>query len=108
MKIAYTIPVTIELELPEDLAGQLHVNGGMVDVPEDFNAVKLDLLAQEVLDRLHPQLVGAEVMEAEWSTVCRVCGCTDQEACEGPCYWVEPDLCSDAHLVVDAGPAVAE
>lgn len=29
--------------------------------------------------------------------VCRVCGCTDQEACltpEGPCHWVEEDLCS--------------
>jgi hypothetical protein len=26
--------------------------------------------------------------------VCRVCGCTDEEACEGGCSWVEPDLCS--------------
>jgi len=25
---------------------------------------------------------------------CRVCGCTDDKACEGGCYWVEPDLCS--------------
>lgn len=29
---------------------------------------------------------------------CRVCGCTDDRACvsqdEGPCYWVEEDLCS--------------
>lgn len=25
---------------------------------------------------------------------CRVCGCTDSNACEGGCYWVEPDLCS--------------
>lgn len=30
---------------------------------------------------------------------CRVCGCTDERACEdanigGPCYWVEPNLCS--------------
>lgn len=32
---------------------------------------------------------------------CRVCGCTLENACmtpTGPCYWVEPDLCS-AHLV---------
>ena len=31
-------------------------------------------------------------------TACRVCGCTDSFACgdidEGPCWWVEPDLCS--------------
>jgi len=28
---------------------------------------------------------------------CRICGCTDEIACEtpdGPCHWVEPDLCS--------------
>jgi len=28
---------------------------------------------------------------------CRICGCTDDHACvteEGPCYWVEQDLCS--------------
>jgi hypothetical protein len=25
---------------------------------------------------------------------CRVCGCTDMRACEPPCSWVEPDLCS--------------
>lgn len=26
--------------------------------------------------------------------VCRVCGCTDEHACPGGCYWVEVDLCS--------------
>lgn len=25
---------------------------------------------------------------------CRVCGCTDDHACPGGCYWVEEDLCS--------------
>jgi hypothetical protein len=25
---------------------------------------------------------------------CRVCGCTDDYACDGGCEWVEPDLCS--------------
>lgn len=25
---------------------------------------------------------------------CRVCGCIDEWACEGGCWWVEPDLCS--------------
>lgn len=25
---------------------------------------------------------------------CRVCGCTDNDACEDGCSWVEPDLCS--------------
>ena len=26
--------------------------------------------------------------------VCRDCGCTDEAACFGGCWWVEPDLCS--------------
>lgn len=29
--------------------------------------------------------------------VCRLCGCTEDHACEtiaGPCHWLEPDLCS--------------
>ena len=25
---------------------------------------------------------------------CRKCGCTDDRACNGGCYWVEEDLCS--------------
>ncbi len=25
---------------------------------------------------------------------CRTCGCTDERACEGGCFWVEPDRCS--------------
>ncbi len=25
---------------------------------------------------------------------CRICGCTDNCACPGGCYWVEEDLCS--------------
>lgn len=27
--------------------------------------------------------------------ICRVCGCTDLNACPGPCYWVEDNLCSN-------------
>ena len=33
---------------------------------------------------------------------CRVCGCTDDRACEGGCYWIEADLCSRC-----AGPPAA-
>jgi hypothetical protein len=25
---------------------------------------------------------------------CRICGCTQDHACEGGCYWIEWDLCS--------------
>ena len=25
---------------------------------------------------------------------CRLCGCTEERACTGGCFWVEPDLCN--------------
>jgi hypothetical protein len=25
---------------------------------------------------------------------CKICGCTNEQACEGGCHWVELDLCS--------------
>ena len=31
----------------------------------------------------------------ETEQVCRVCGCTQDNACPGGCYWVEDDLCSE-------------
>jgi len=27
--------------------------------------------------------------------ICRVCGCTEEVACEGGCWWIERDLCSN-------------
>lgn len=38
-----------------------------------------------------------EIAGDDWMSgirTCRVCGCTDLEACPGGCYWVEDDLCS--------------
>lgn len=40
--------------------------------------------------------------------VCRVCGCTDDRACPGGCYWVEPDLCSRCYYSDVAVPAIEE
>ena len=40
------------------------------------------------------QLAIAEICDERF---CRVCGCTSNNAChgpDGPCSWVEPDLCS--------------
>lgn len=30
---------------------------------------------------------------------CRICGCTENNACMGGCYWVQPDLCSSCEEV---------
>lgn len=42
----------------------------------------------------HAPAVLAVSLRALPERFCRVCGCTDDAACEGGCYWVEPDLCS--------------
>ena len=35
---------------------------------------------------------------------CRVCGCTDDNACmPNSCYWVEPDLCSECAKIKEGG-----
>lgn len=46
---------------------------------------------------------------------CRSCGCTDERACLGGCWWVEVDLCStcqrrqrDAQSLEDHAAAVGE
>jgi hypothetical protein len=36
----------------------------------------------------------AQKLRAEGLGVCRECYCTDLTACDPPCSWVEPDLCS--------------
>jgi hypothetical protein len=33
---------------------------------------------------------------------CRVCGCTEIDACDPPCSWIEEDLCSGCAEAVHA------
>lgn len=35
-------------------------------------------------------------------TRCRVCGCTEMDACAPSCSWVDADLCSVCQAAVDA------
>lgn len=48
---------------------------------------------------------GASDTASETRT-CRACGCTDWTAClddfQQPCYWIEPDLCSQCRAHAEA------
>jgi len=33
---------------------------------------------------------------------CKYCGCTDEKACEGGCYWWAPNICSNRDCVLRA------
>ncbi len=35
-------------------------------------------------------------------TRCRVCGCTEVNACNPPCSWAEDDLCTNCGMIIDA------
>jgi hypothetical protein len=51
--------------------------------------------------------IGQALADMESIRTCRVCGCTDDQACEGGCTWVEDDLCSacvDTAQTADAAP----
>lgn len=63
--------------------GQLHV------VPEEVHRSVALLLAK--VEQLGARLEGLA------GQACRVCGCTQEDACEGGCWWVEEDLCSSCH-----------
>jgi hypothetical protein len=34
--------------------------------------------------------------------VCRICGCTENSACDGGCSWIEDDLCSECEPLLTA------
>lgn len=59
--------------------------------PDDFRC------HGEVLKFLLDNLTDEELRTAAAGTdvrACRECGCTDDHACEGGCWWVSYDLCS--------------
>lgn len=40
---------------------------------------------------------GEPLAQAQWIKLnrqCRICGCTDEEACPGGCSWSQPEICS--------------
>lgn len=37
---------------------------------------------------------------------CRICGCTDDKACPGGCYWVGRDLCSKCEEIISLKKAI--
>lgn len=61
-------------------------------------------------DSFFAHVDAGEIMPAATTgSSCRVCGCTDLNACPGGCFWVQPDLCSTCyHEMVDDEPEERE
>jgi len=83
----------------------LHWLGGE-PVDDDRVAASLDLLANHAGKTLQLPVQAIEARQAIAHHLdrlaapvfdvrrCRMCACTDDEACEGGCWWVADDLCS--------------
>jgi len=56
---------------------------------------RVDVKASEIDVRVEPYMKTIEeIVHPAEEQKCRVCGCTQERACPGGCYWVEPTLCS--------------
>lgn len=50
---------------------------------------------EHFIRREHARFTGKSVrITVEDLQVCRSCGCTEDNACDGGCSWITPDLCS--------------
>ncbi len=74
--------------------------GQLMTAAED---VGVDAKYLQLEPRMHFDLFGSPLMmalqkcnedEEPPARKCRACGCTDDHACPGGCYWIEEDLCS--------------
>lgn len=61
--------------------------------PHGLPASALNML-HEIAGRAWVMGAQVAIQKAAGVRACRLCGCTDAEACNPPCSWVEPDLCS--------------
>lgn len=63
----------------------------------NFNYTALDAESIRFMNEMPAQVSAALLRDAAAASErkCRVCGCSDFNACPGPCYWVEDDLCSE-------------
>lgn len=64
--------------------------------PTTETACHGDVLVGLLFEHTDEELMAMSAQEVQ---TCRVCGCTDDVACEGGCWWVEADLCSQCQEV---------
>jgi hypothetical protein len=72
------------------------IESDLVPVPDTLAAAIAETglmrFDADMLDRLADHYTRRDT----WNdlSVCRACGCSEWDACEPACHWVEPDLCS--------------
>lgn len=88
-------------ELAADEAMNSWVAGGSVGVDE----MPIDVIVRDGADgaarRFRAEAPPAFLMLEV--NACRVCGCTDDAACDPPCAWADDDLCDNPSCLEAAG-----
>lgn len=82
-----------------DDTGYDEVVGDVLFLAEGFVNGEPDIvsLSKEQVQALYGELLNEYDFYLKYSSnrKCRVCGCTENNACPGGCFWVEVDLCSE-------------
>jgi hypothetical protein len=109
--IMLPVPIEAPVYVPyryKDLDGsidegveELHLSGYLKEDDREFYLTYDDTGSCDIEpDELYTSREEAEaelgngVFDKETEQKCRICGCTQNNACVGGCYWVEKDLCS--------------
>lgn len=75
----------------EDIRKELDINISDRDMRKLFCEAFGRNIVQSELREMIAYILDEEEKDEQ---KCRVCGCTQYNACEGGCYWVKEDLCS--------------
>ena len=79
----------------------------LVLVPERSTSMSASVIGnalETIIRRERANFRGKSVrITVEDLQVCRECGCTEDNACEGGCSWVDSDLCSECTTTASNG-----
>lgn len=72
-------------------------------------SILLSIAVGAVRARVAKLEVRIEAILETLPAACRVCGCTDEQACwPNGCHWVEPDLCSSCAPDLDEASSLED
>lgn len=70
--------------------------------PDDFECDGPDEVSEsQIVSIKKAKAEAADLLCVFDECKCRICGCTDDNACPDGCYWIEEDLCSACADLVD-------
>lgn len=85
-----TLPIVFEKMQEKGIGNcSITVSGEKIDF-----GMLLFVNEQEFIPFLKQAMQDFDQFRGEGERRCRICGCTQDNACPGGCWWVEEDLCS--------------